>query len=221
MGTGKVRETLGHVRSPSIVGTTMNLSRIAATAAVTLLALTGCAGASESTPATSAETKPAPASSTAAAANIQRPATNDLVGEATPEGARAFLYYYFDLKAYVLQTGDAAAMVELVDGAASEQAEAERLQGVYDDGGWVLGGQPKVENVLLTTPEEEVVEGADVTALIPVNPDAYTEFAEDGSVSEQRPFSPEGTIYTAGIRYTDGAWKVTSLEETPDAELPE
>ncbi|WP_247829302.1 hypothetical protein [Arthrobacter antioxidans] len=37
---------------------------------------------------------------------------------------------------------------------------------------------------------------ADVTALIPVNPDAYTEFA-------------------------DGAWKVVSLEETPDAELPE
>lgn len=199
----------------------MNTSRIAATAALTLLALTACAGTPESTPATPAGTRPSPASSSAAASNIQRPATNDLVGEASAEGARAFLYYYFDLKAYVLQTGDAAAVLEVLDGAASEQAEAERLEAVYDGGGWVLGGQPKVENVYLTTPEDEVAEGADVTALIPVNPDAYTEFAEDGAVAEQRPFSPAGTIYTATVRYADGAWKVTSLEETPDAVLPE
>lgn len=199
----------------------MNSTRRTVAAAITLLALTGCAGTAEQAPAASADTRPSPASSSAAAVNIERPATNDLVGESTADGARAFLYYYFDLKAYVLQTGDAAAMLEHLDGASSEQAEAERLQGVYDDGGWVLGGQPKVENVLLTTPEEEVVEGAEVTALIPVNPDAYTEFAEDGSVAEQHPFSPEGTIYTATVRFADGAWKVTSLEETPDADLPE
>ncbi|OUM40967.1 DUF6318 family protein [Arthrobacter sedimenti] len=197
----------------------MNLFRIAATAALPLLVLTSCAGTSESAPATPADARPSPASSSAAAANIQRPPSNDLVGEMSPEGARAFLYYYFDLKAYVLQTGDAPAMLEVLDGAASEQAEAERLQAVYDDGGWVLGGQPKVENVFLTT--EDVAEGVDVTALIPVNPDAYTEFSEDGSISEQRPFSPAGTIYSATIRYADGAWKVTALEETPDAELPE
>ncbi len=199
----------------------MNFARTAATAAITLLALTACAGTPESSTATPSDTKPSPASSSSAAVNIQVPPTNDLVGEATPEGAKAFLYYFFDLKAYLLQTGDAPAVLEVLDGAASEQAEAERLQGVYDDGGWVLGGQPKVENVYLTSAEDEVAEEADVTALIPVNPDAYTEFSEDGAVAEQRPFSPEGTIYSATIRYTDGAWKVVSLEETPDAELPE
>lgn len=199
----------------------MNFSRTAATAALTLLALTACAEASDSTPDAPAAASPSPASSSAAAVNIATPPSNDLVGEATPGGARAFLYYYFDLKAYVLQTGDAPAMLEVLDGAAGEQAEAARLQSVYDDGGWVLGGQPKVVNVYLTTPEEEVAEGTDVTAVIPVNPDAYTEFAEDGSVSEQRPFSPSGTTYSATIRYTDGAWKVTALEETPDVELPE
>ena len=199
----------------------MRLARTTATAALALLALTACAGPSEQMPAATADTRPSPASSSSAAVNIGRPATNDLVGELSPEGARAFLYYYFDLKAYVLQTGDAAAVLELVDGAASEQAEAERLQGVYDDGGWVLGGQPKVENVLLTSPEEDITEGADVTALIPVNPDAYTEFAGDGSIAEHRPFTPDGTIHTATIRYTDGAWKLVALQETPDAELPE
>ncbi|MFJ6003269.1 DUF6318 family protein [Arthrobacter sp. NPDC092385] len=199
----------------------MTFPRLAATAALTLLALTACAGTTETTPATPADTTPSPASSSAAAANIERPASNDLVGEATPGGARAFLYYYFDQKAYVLQTGDAAAMLELIDGAAGEQAEAQRLQDVYDAGGWVLGGQPKAENVYLVTPEEQVAEGTDVSALVPVNPDAYTEFAEDGSVTEQRPFTPEGTIYSATVRFADGAWKVTSFEETPDAELPE
>ncbi|MBG6224240.1 hypothetical protein IWX63_000795 [Arthrobacter sp. CAN_A2] len=199
----------------------MTFPRRAATAALTLLALTACAGTSGTAPATPAEASPSPASSSAAAVDIQEPATNDLMGEATADGARAFLYYYFDVKAYVLQTGDDAALLELVDGAAGEQAEAERLQSLYEDGGWVLGGQPKVENVYLTTPEEDVVEGSDVVALIPVNPDAYTEFGDDGSIVTQRPFSPEGTIYSATVRFMDGAWKVVSLEETPDAELPE
>ena len=200
----------------------MRLARTAATAAaLVLLALTACAGPADQAPAATADTRPSPASSSSAAVNIGRPATNDLVGELSPEGARAFLYYYFDLQAYVLQTGDAAAGGELIEGAAREQAEAGRLQAVYDDGGWVLGGQPKVENVLLTSAEEDIAEGADVTALIPVNPDAYTEFTEDGSIAEQRPFLPEGTIYTATIRYADGAWKLIALDETPDAELPE
>ncbi|MHA7282086.1 DUF6318 family protein [Arthrobacter sp. TMS2-4] len=198
----------------------MTFPRLAATA-LTLLALTACGGTSSTAPATPADASPSPASSSGPAANIPKPATNELVGDPGADGARAFLYYYFDMKAYVLQTGDDAALLEHVDGAEAEQAEAERLHSVYEDGGWVLGGQPKAENVYLTTPEEDVVEGADVTALIPVNPDAYTEFAEDGSIVTQRPFSPEGTVYTATVRFTDGAWKVLSLEETPDAELPE
>lgn len=199
----------------------MNTMRIAATAALTLLALTACAGTPDAAPAPSADSRPSPASSSAPAVNIPQPAVNGLVGEATPEGARAFLYYYFDLKAYALQTGDTAALLELTDGAAGELAEADRLRAVYDDGGWVLGGQPKVKDIHLTTPEEEIVEGADVTAVIPVNPDAYTEFAKDGSISAQRPFSAVGTVYTATIRSLDGAWKLTSLAETPDAEVPE
>ncbi|WP_434991961.1 DUF6318 family protein [Arthrobacter sp. Ld5] len=199
----------------------MTFPRLAATAALTLLALTACGGTSSTAPATPADASPSPASSAGPAANIPVPATNELVGEPDADGARAFLYYYFDVKAYVLQTGDDAALLEHVDGAEGEQAEAERLRSVYADGGWVLGGQPKVENVYLTTPEEDVSEGTDVTALIPVNPDAYTEFAEDGTILTQRPFSPEGTVYTATVRFTDGAWKVLALEETPDAELPE
>ncbi|MHA7239458.1 DUF6318 family protein [Arthrobacter sp. TMS1-12-1] len=199
----------------------MTFPRHAATAALTLLALTACAAPSGTAPAAPADASPSPASSSAAAVNIQAPATNELAGEASAGGARAFLYYYFDVKAYVLQTGDDTALLAHLDGAAAEQAEAERLNAVYADGGWVLGGQPKVENVYLTTPEEDVVEGADVTALIPVNPDAYTEFAEDGSITTQRPFSPEGTVYSATVRFADDAWKVVSLEETPDAELPE
>ncbi len=167
------------------------------------------------------EAAPTPASSSAAAENIVPPETNELAGEGTADGARAFLFHYFDLKAYALQTGDTAPMLENVDGAAAELDGAKDLESIYADGGWILGGQPKVTDIFVTTPEDAVVEGAEVTALITVNPGAYTEFSEGGAVEEQRPFSPGGTTYTAVVVHADGAWTVASLEETPDVELPE
>jgi hypothetical protein len=94
------------------------------------------------------------------------------------------------------------------------------VKAIYDDGGWILGGQPKVKQILITTPADEVAEGVEVDALIPVNPDAYTAFDKAGEVEETRPFDPAGSIYSATVVYSDGAWKATYLEETPDAELP-
>ncbi|MBG6182901.1 hypothetical protein IWX65_000848 [Arthrobacter sp. CAN_A214] len=197
----------------------MNLTRTAAIAALSLLALSACGTAAE--PESAPEATPSPASSSAAAANIVQPETNELSGKGTAEGARAFLFHYFDLKSYALQTGDTAPMLENLDGADAELDAAKDLEAIYADGGWVLGGQPKVTDVYVTTPDDEVVDGADVTALVTVNPGAYTEFSEGGAVQEQRPFTPGGTTYTAVVVHADGGWTVTSLEETPDAELPQ
>ncbi|KNC19694.1 hypothetical protein AC792_04765 [Arthrobacter sp. RIT-PI-e] len=198
----------------------MNFSRTAATAALTLLALTACAG----TPASAPRPPPPPVPRRRAPRpRREHPAAGEqrLVGEVSPAGARAFLYHSFELKGYGLQTGDPAALLDSVDGASAEEAEAERLAAVYDDGGGGLGGPPKVTNVLLTTADDDGTEGSDVTAVIPVNPGAYAEVAEDGSGGEQRPFVPGGTVYAATIRHEDGAWHVTELEETPDVEVPE
>ncbi|MHA7263606.1 DUF6318 family protein [Arthrobacter sp. TMN-37] len=193
----------------------MSLLRTAVLAA-TLLAVSGC-GAAAGPAAGPESAAPSPASSSAPASNIRQPESNELATENSAEGARAFLFHYFDLTAYALQTGDTGVLLEHLDGAAAEADRAGRIAEVYEDGGWILGGQPKVKNILVTSPEG----AAEVTALLPVNPGEYTSFGADGKVLEHRPFTPDGTVYTAAVKYAEGAWKITSLEETPEAELPE
>ncbi|GAA2176045.1 hypothetical protein GCM10009784_20910 [Arthrobacter parietis] len=200
-------------------GEIMKTIKIAATAAVALAVLTGC-GESTDSAATGSNAAPTAASSTAPAQNIAEPAVNDLMGEPTADGAKAFLHHVFQLKSYAQQTGDVEALLASLDGAEAAVANAETIKGIYDDGGWILGGQPKVKQILITTAAEEVAEGVEVDAMIPVNPDAYTEFNEAGDVEETRPFDPAGSMYSATVVYSDGAWKATYLEETPDAELP-
>ncbi|WP_458115073.1 DUF6318 family protein [Arthrobacter sp. D2-10] len=197
----------------------MKTIKIAATAVVALAVLTACGESTESA-ATPAEAAPTPASSSAPAANIVQPATNELMGESTADGAKAFLHHVFELKSYALQTGDIEALLASLDGADAAVADAESIKAIYDDGGWILGGQPKVKQILITTPADEVAEGVEVEAVIPVNPSAYTEFDESGEAQETRPFDAAGSIYSATVVYTEGEWKATYLEETPDAELP-
>ncbi|TDK26725.1 hypothetical protein E2F48_05970 [Arthrobacter crusticola] len=197
----------------------MSLLRTAVLAAALATSLVTAACGTPARPAAAPEpAAPSPASSTAPASNIRQPESNDLVTENSHEGARAFLFHYFDLTAYALQTGDTEVLLGHLDGAAAEAERAGRISAVYEEGGWILGGQPKVKNVLITSPEGA---GGAVSALIPVNPGEYSAFGADGNVREHRPFSPDGTIYTASVKYADGAWKITSLEETPGAELPE
>ena len=206
-------------RTNYLSGELMKTIRIAATAAVALAVLTGC-GESGTTAAVSPDAAPTPASSTAPAQNISEPAVNDLMSEPTAAGAKAFLHHVFELKSYAQQTGDVEALLAALDGAEAAVANAEAIRERYDDGGWILGGQPKVKQILVTTPAEAVAEGVEVDAVIPVNPDAYTAFNGEGEAEENRPFDPAGSIYSATVVYADGAWKATYLEETPDAELP-
>jgi hypothetical protein len=196
----------------------MTFRHAAAAAALSLLALSACGSAPG--PAAPADASPTPASSTAPASNIREPGSNDLAAENSAEGARAFLFHYFDLKSYALQTGETGALLERLEGADTEAAWAAATAKVYEDGGWILGGQPKVKNIFITSPED-AASGSTVTALVPVNPGAYTAFGADGGVREHRPFVPGGTVYSAAVKYADGAWKLTSLEETPGAELPQ
>ena len=197
----------------------MSLLRTAVlTAALATSVVLSACGAPSQPAAAPESAAPSPASSSAPASNIRQPESNDLVTENSHDGARAFLFHYFDLTAYALQTGDTEVLLAHLDGAAAEAERVGRIAEVYGDGGWILGGQPKVKNVLITSPEGA---GGAVSALLPVNPGEYTAFGAEGEVLEHRPFSPDGTIYTASVKYADGAWKLTSLEETPGAELPE
>ncbi len=197
----------------------MKTIKIAATAAVALAVLTGCGESTDS--ASVPSDAPTPASSTAPAQNIAKPAVNDLMSEATADGAKAFLHHVFELTSYAQQTGDVEPLLASLDGAIAAAVNAEEIKAIYDDGGWILGGQPKVKQILIVTPADEIAEGVEVDAMIPVNPDAYTEFNEAGEMEETRPFDSAGSMYSATVVYSDGAWKATYLEETPDAELPD
>jgi hypothetical protein len=196
----------------------MSFFRTAAGAALSVLVLSACGNAEG--PAAAPADAPTPASSTAPAANIRVPASNDLMAEDSVEGARAFLFHYFDLLGYSLQTGETGVLEEHLAGAEAERKRAEGAVALYRDGGWILGGQPKAKNVLVTSPGD-AAPGSEVTALVPVNTGVYTAFDADGEVLEHRPFDADGTIYSAVVRYADGAWRLVSLEETPGAVLPE
>ncbi len=200
---------------------THTFAKIAAVTALAAMALTGCGNAAE--PGTAAaETGPKPASSTAPASEVERPETNELAGQPTLEGAKAFLYYYFELESYAQLTGDTTAMLDSVDNAPEPTAEAEHINAVYADGGWMLGGKENIQNVFVVDPAaEKIGEGVEVTVLLPSIPTAYTEFDKDGSVADAREWDKNGTIHTAKLIFRGGEWRLTSLVETPDVALPE
>ncbi len=200
---------------------THTFAKFAAVTALAAMVLTGCGN--DAAPGTvAAETGPQPASSTAPAINVERPETNELAGQPTLDGAKAFLYYYFELESYAQLTGDTTAMLESVDNATLPAAEAEHINAVYDDGGWILGGTENIQNVFVMDPDaSKIGEGVEVTVLLPSLPTAYSEFNKDGTVSDTREWSSEGTIHTAKLIFRGGEWRLTYLEETPEVELPE
>ncbi|GAA1345800.1 DUF6318 family protein [Arthrobacter roseus] len=200
---------------------THTFAKFAAVTALAAMVLTGCGN--DAAPGTvAAEEGPQPASSTAPAINVERPETNELAGQPTLDGAKAFLYYYFELESYAQLTGDTTAMLESMDKAPQPAAQAKHINAVYDDGGWILGGTENIQNVFVIDPDaSKIGEGVEVTVLLPSIPTAYSEFTKDGSVSDTREWSSKGTIHTAKLIFRGGEWRLTSLEETPGVELPE
>jgi Family of unknown function (DUF6318) len=199
-------------------------SLLAAGAALSLLALTGCGGtdtagtASTASATATAVSKPQPATATSAAANVLEPATNALLGKDGKEGMSAFSYYWFDVENYVLQTGDVQALQAVSDPSCDYcNQQIATLSGLYSAGGWMKGGQPKVLNVY--TEGTPAADGA-VPALLEFRADPSTTYAKGGVEQGSTPFDVKGTILSVSAKYTDGAWKMVSVENTPDAELP-
>ncbi|MFB0835903.1 DUF6318 family protein [Arthrobacter halodurans] len=181
---------------------------LGAVAAIAALALAGC-GAAEP----AAES---PAASASAEARV--PETNEQMKDESARGMAATTYYYFDAVNYALKTGETDLMLSVAADCAECEAAAADISAVYADGGRIEGGQPKAQNVL---PLGEVDAQGGLTAVVPLMSDAKTVFAQDGTVVEETAWDSEGTIFTAQGVFEDGAWKIVSLEETPDAELPE
>ncbi|MFD1211833.1 DUF6318 family protein [Arthrobacter sp. GCM10027362] len=186
---------------------------VALAAAVLALSACGTDTASEQP----AEAKPVPAGTQAPAQNVRPPETNKRMYQDSAEGLASFTYYYFDAKNYALQTGDARLMRGIAADCAPCLAEADEIEAVYADGGWIVGGQPKALNVIVMGKQDR--KGI-LSALVPFMEDASTTMGKGGKVVDSTDWNPDGTVLTVRARYAEGAWHMVSVKETPDAQLP-
>lgn len=194
----------------------MKKSMLFAVPIAAVLVLSGCGADAASEQ--SAPAKPVEASTTAPAANVRKPETNQRMSQDSAEGLASFTYYYFDAKNYALQTGDAQLLRGIAGDCASCLAEADAIEAVYDDGGWIVGGQPKALNVVPAGKQDK--KGV-LSALVPFMEDASTTVGKGGKVVDSKEWNPDGTVLTVKAQYADGAWHMLSVKETPDAELPQ
>jgi hypothetical protein len=194
----------------------MKKSMLFAVPIAAVLVLSGCGA--DAAPEQPAPAKPVAASTTAPAQNVRAPETNKRMYQDSAEGLASFTYYYFDAKNYALQTGDAQLLRGIAEDCASCLTEADALEAVYDDGGWIVGGQPKALNVVPVGKQDK--KGI-LSALVPFMEDASTTVGKDGKVVDSKEWNPDGTVLTLKAQYADGAWHMLSVKETPDAELPQ
>ncbi|NJC22052.1 hypothetical protein BJ994_001128 [Arthrobacter pigmenti] len=146
-----------------MVGEFMIQSRVVSTfagAALSVLVLAGCQGgvpdatsssdsASASASASSSESPSAPASPTPSPASEAGPAVNipvpekpALADENSIEGLEAFTGWWFELLNHAYATGDMEPLWSVTDeGCKTCQNFKDSIQGVYKDGGWLVGGE--------------------------------------------------------------------------------
>ncbi len=185
---------------------------------VAAVALVGC-GSEAGQDKAAVSNKPVAASTEAPAQNVRTPEKNDRMAEDTAQGLASFTYYYFEAKNYAIQTGDADLMREVAADCTGCMTEADAIEAVYADGGWIAGGQPKALNVVAL--DEAKDDEGNLSAVVPYMEDARTTLDKDGKTVEAKEWDSDGTTLTVTANYADGAWAMVSVDETPNAGLPE
>lgn len=173
------------------------------------LALAGCA---------SDEPSAAPSASSSHAETVQAPETNAQMEDEGAPGLSATTYYYFEAMTYAQQTGKTEGMLAVTEDCAQCTKAADAIAKVYADGGKIEGGQPKPQDVAAVG---TVDKKGELSAVVPFMQDAEKTLDQDGKVVDETEWDSDGTTYTVTGRYADGAWKLTSLKETPNAKAPE
>lgn len=195
---------------------------LASAAAVSILALTGCGAQTGATPSSSAapsqDVTPTVATTTSPARNVAMPLKNAMLDKDGKAGLSAFAYYWFDVENYVLQTGDAQALQAISEPSCTYcSKQATETAAVYRNGGWILGGQPKVLNVYTDGAPNAA---GNVKGLLVFRADPSNTYARGGVEKASTDFDSKGTVLTMEAKFTEGAWKMVSVKNTPDAKLP-
>ncbi|WP_026534300.1 DUF6318 family protein [Arthrobacter sp. H14] len=195
---------------------TKNLIGLAAGTAIAALALTGCGTADSESGSSAGNDRPVGASSEGPAQNVRVPQESEPLTEKSEEGLKAFAYYWISYNSYAQQTGKTDKLQELSSGDCTYCAdEIDMIANVYEDGGWMAGGDPRVTNV-----DPDLAKGESTgTALIEYSEIPATIFDSEGNKkSTVEPKEP--TVLTVKASFDDGSWTMESIKETPDAELP-
>lgn len=204
----------------------MAQSRLAcalAGAAVSVFALTGCAGGdpgaaqtpSDSPSASASATvsvspsatptpTPSPASADGPAVNIPVPEKPALADENSVEGLEAFTEWWFELVNYGIATSSFDPMWLVTDqGCVTCNNIEASIEEVYSEGGWQVGGEVALEGF---GSEFEVNTAGSVGSYLTSTQTAITVYDESGEVINEIPAvskpEPSGTFAT----WMDGAW---------------
>nr|WP_299164947.1 DUF6318 family protein [uncultured Arthrobacter sp.] len=204
----------------------MAQSRLAcalAGAAVSVLALTGCAGgdpgaaqtppdspsASASAPASvppsaTPTPTPSPASADGPAVNIPVPEKPALADENTVEGLEAFTEWWFELGNYAVITGNSAPWIAETDpGCKNCSALVDSVNRSHADGGWVVGGSVTVET--FDSKFRETTQGS-VASFVTMSQDASAYYSSEGNLIEELPAREEQVVRQTFAEHNGERW---------------
>ncbi|MBG6191860.1 hypothetical protein IWX64_002827 [Arthrobacter sp. CAN_A212] len=149
--------------------------------------------------------EPTAASSDGPAANIPVPEKPALADENSVEGLEAFTEYWFELFSYGYITNDWDEFDSITDSACASCSNIKQVvQGIYDQGRWLGGGEFEVLNF---ASEFEKNTSGSFQSFVENRQDDITYFESDGSEIRTDP-SPTPVIDVMFADYSDGAWKI-------------
>ncbi|MBE0009890.1 hypothetical protein DXT87_08805 [Arthrobacter sp. AET 35A] len=156
-------------------------------------------------PSEPAAPEPTAASSDGPAANIPVPEKPALADENSVEGLEAFTEYWFELFSYGYITNDWAEFDAVTDPACASCSNIKQVvQGIYEQGRWLSGGEFEVLNF---ASEFEQNTSGSFQSFVENRQADITYFESDGSEIRTDP-SPTPVIDVMFADYSDGAWKI-------------
>lgn len=204
-------------------------SRVACTftgAVVFLLVLTGCQGAdpgvaqepagsapasasASATPSVAPTPTPSPASAAGPAVNLPVPEKPALADENSVEGLEAFTEWWFELLNYAYATNDLEPLWAVTDeGCTTCQNIEKSIAGVYESGGWVVGGDISLKSF---DSDFELNTARSLSSFIRITQSEATYFDASGEVNNESPGFTEPRVNETIALFENGVWTLLDV----------
>ncbi len=192
---------------------------VAATLLAVVLVLAGCSappgappgstGSATTAPRESTTPRPTiagpykPATDKGPAENVPVPVLPEAAKEFSKEGLEAFAEYWFSTLGYLFETGNSDPMMAVTEpGCQACDLMVKLVEPVYEDGGWLVGGQMKVvQTISYFTPLSD----GDYQAQVEAMQIKVTYFNADGSMAKELDQHPVATNIV-NAHWEDGRW---------------